>query len=322
MKPRTKLFAALAVAAAIAGFLPLAFGGGEPASAQQIAWPSGPWYVSSGDVRLRSTTAQVLVEAGTLAEPGLAGRLDTDTGVRLPTGDELQLVIGGAEGALVTGTQFRISGNARLYLNTGGTDALPAIANLTFTDTGFRWPADNIVTIVTNGTERLRVTDSQVTVAASGSETAPATVAAGGDADTGLFSPTQNLLGVTAGGVGFHVQTGSVQTTDATPTAVITIALADETAYDLDTVCVVRDQAATSAQRGMYHRFSGWHRDAAAAPAQQGATQTLGTDLETTAGMNVTHVASGNNVQVLGTGIAATTMRWRCRAFITYASTT
>jgi hypothetical protein len=110
------------------------------------------------------------------------------------------------------------------------------------------------------------------------------------------------------GGSELNVTTGAVQTTDATPTQLKTVTLADNSVYWFEAHVIGRDTAGT--ERAFYIRQARAHRQAAGA-ATLGTIQAPVTD-ETNAGLDATFTASGNDVRVTVTGLAATTINWTC----------
>jgi hypothetical protein len=118
---------------------------------------------------------------------------------------------------------------------------------------------------------------------------------------------TTNLVWDTASTMGtLGAQRSSLQTTDATPTAVATIPLSANTAYSAAVVCL--GDTSTHSARAMY-RLTGLVYRAGAGAAQQGATVDNGT-VESAAAWDCTLGVSGNNLVVTATGAAATTINW------------
>ncbi len=100
------------------------------------------------------------------------------------------------------------------------------------------------------------------------------------------------------------------QTTDATP---VVAAYFDATQYPLDAfffevkvVAVYSD----GSKMATYWRQAAFRASASGAVTQVGSTRTVVTDNEDTSSMDVTVAASGNQIQVTVTGVAATTINW------------
>ena len=99
-----------------------------------------------------------------------------------------------------------------------------------------------------------------------------------------------------------------VQTTNATPTTLSTIVLADDTTYVIEARIVARDTGGT--KRASYVRTVMAHRQSAGSATLGGAGIEADFTDETTAAWDATFVVSGNNVLVQVTGEAATTIDW------------
>jgi hypothetical protein len=111
--------------------------------------------------------------------------------------------------------------------------------------------------------------------------------------------------GATANAV---IEYGYAQTTDATPTTILTYALADNTLYLIEATFTGRDQAGT--HRCAYGRFAVAYRQSAGSATLQGSVQATFSDVETTAGLDATITVSGNNLLFRVTGLASTTINW------------
>lgn len=102
------------------------------------------------------------------------------------------------------------------------------------------------------------------------------------------------------------IKTSTVVTTDATP-GNSNLTPPTNVVWDVLVTVAARDRAGT--ERASYRRQALFYR-AAGATTQQGATATIGTDIETSAGLGVTMQTATNDVQVSVTGLAATTIDW------------
>lgn len=101
-------------------------------------------------------------------------------------------------------------------------------------------------------------------------------------------------------------RTTTVNTTTATP-GNSNITLPTDVVWDVLVTIVARGTA--GAERATYRRRALVYR-ASGTAAQQGTTQTIGTDIETSAGLDVSVQVAGNDVQATVTGLAATTIDW------------
>lgn len=105
----------------------------------------------------------------------------------------------------------------------------------------------------------------------------------------------------------------TVATTDATPTLLWEMTLADNTAYDVDFSIVARRTDGT-AGRARYKRNVLVYREAAGIATIQGSVVTPTADVESAAGWDVTvQIDGANKLQVLVTGAAASAIRWQGR---------
>jgi len=111
--------------------------------------------------------------------------------------------------------------------------------------------------------------------------------------------------GATANAV---IEYGYAQTTDATPTTILTYALADNTLYLIEATFTGRDQAGT--HRCAYGRFAVAYRQSAGSATLQGSVQATFSDVETTAGLDATITVSGNNLLFRVTGLASHIINW------------
>lgn len=101
-------------------------------------------------------------------------------------------------------------------------------------------------------------------------------------------------------------KTTTVNTTTATP-ATSGLTLPTNVVWGVTVTVVARDQA--SADRAVYQRFALVYRVAGSA-VQEGVTQTIGTDIETNAGLDATLSVTGNDVIVTVTGLTSVTFDW------------
>ena len=101
----------------------------------------------------------------------------------------------------------------------------------------------------------------------------------------------------------------TVQTTDATATQAISLALPDESLFRVEARIVAK--SSDTSERAMYHRTALVYRDAAGSATIQGSVVATSADVEVTAGMEGTITVNGNSVRVTVTGVAATTIDWK-----------
>lgn len=105
-----------------------------------------------------------------------------------------------------------------------------------------------------------------------------------------------------------YTRTFTVQTTDAsTVSPAWTLAMGDTRVWGVSMVVIARDQAGSA--RALYRRYMLAYREGGGATVQ-GSVETVGTDIETSAGLNATLGTSGNNIGGTITGLAATTIDW------------
>ena len=117
-------------------------------------------------------------------------------------------------------------------------------------------------------------------------------------------------------GNGASIETASVATTDGTVTTVWSKVLADSTVYELDITLVGRRSG--TAGRAVYRRRVTAYVEAGTLTV--GSPDTVGTDLESTAGYDITIASTGTTVQVKATGASSHTMAWTARVAIASAS--
>lgn len=117
-------------------------------------------------------------------------------------------------------------------------------------------------------------------------------------------------------GSGASIETASVATTDGTVTTVWSKALADSTVYELDITLVGRRSG--TAGRAVYRRRVTAYVEAGTLTV--GSPDTVGTDLESTGGYDITIASTGTTVQVKATGAVGHTMAWTARVSIASAS--
>lgn len=110
-------------------------------------------------------------------------------------------------------------------------------------------------------------------------------------------------------GSALFVATGAVQTTDASTTTAISIALADTFIYFLEVTILARDTAGVD--RALYSKKALVYREGGGATLE-GAVQDLHADVETAgaAAWDADIAVAGNNVVVSVTGANATTINW------------
>ena len=99
------------------------------------------------------------------------------------------------------------------------------------------------------------------------------------------------------------------QTTTASATQAISLALPDEAAFRVEAKVVAK--SSDTVERAMYHKTALVYRDAAGSATIQGSVIDTSADVEVTGGMNATITVNGNSVRVTVTGIAATTIDWK-----------
>lgn len=101
-------------------------------------------------------------------------------------------------------------------------------------------------------------------------------------------------------------KTTTINTTDANPKN-SDLTIPANTLWGVTVTVVGRDQA--NSERASYRRYALVYR-AGAGAVQEGATQTIGTDIETKAGLDTTLSVTGNEVRVTVTGLTSVTFDW------------
>lgn len=133
-----------------------------------------------------------------------------------------------------------------------------------------------------------------------------------------LTSPAINTPVITSPsyGNGASEETATATTTDGTVTTVWSKALADNTVYELAITLVGR--RTDSAGRAVYRRrVMIYVQDGS---VTVGSPDTIGTDVETTAGYDITIDNSTLTARVRATGNAGHTIKWNARVQIASAS--
>jgi hypothetical protein len=100
----------------------------------------------------------------------------------------------------------------------------------------------------------------------------------------------------------------TLQTTDATPTAMASVPLADNTVYYLRAEVAYRDTAGV--ERGVLSAVACVYRQGGGSATLQGTQQVLHPDVKTSGTAALAIVVSGNNAVLQATGIVATTIDW------------
>lgn len=110
--------------------------------------------------------------------------------------------------------------------------------------------------------------------------------------------------------------TSTVQTTDATQTPILSLALPDESAYSIN--AQITGKQSTTAGRAAYLRHALVYRDGGGgATVQTGVTDL--SSIEVDAGWNGTIIVSSNSAQVAVTGENAKTVNWKARTEVVSA---
>ena len=133
---------------------------------------------------------------------------------------------------------------------------------------------------------------------------------------TGAEVLTNKTLTAPSWGNGASIETAAIATTDATATVCWSKELADSTVYELDITLVGRRSG--TAGRAVYRRRVTAYVEAGTLTV--GSPDTVGTDLESTAGYDITIASTGTTVQVKATGASGHTMAWTARVAIASAS--
>lgn len=134
---------------------------------------------------------------------------------------------------------------------------------------------------------------------------------------TGAETLTNKTLTSPSWGNGASIETATAATTDGTVTTVWSKTLADNTVYELDVTLVGR--RTDSAGRAVYRRRVTVYVEGGSVTV--GTPDTIGTDLESTAGYDITINNSGTSIRVRATGNAGHSIRWNARVAIASAST-
>jgi len=98
-------------------------------------------------------------------------------------------------------------------------------------------------------------------------------------------------------------------TTSGVANGVWTIAMPSNALWSVAMVCIANDTTGGN-ERAQYRRHMLAYRKAGGAATIQGATETVGTDVETNATLDATLGVSGNDIGSSVTGLAATTLDW------------
>lgn len=134
---------------------------------------------------------------------------------------------------------------------------------------------------------------------------------------TGTETLTNKTLTSPSLGNGGSFETATAQTTDGTVTTVWSKALTDNTVY-LVTVTLVGRRAST-AGRATYKRQVLVYVEGGSLTL--GTPDVIGTDVESTAGYDITIDNSGTTLRVRATGASSHTIRWNALVEIASAST-
>ena len=111
--------------------------------------------------------------------------------------------------------------------------------------------------------------------------------------------------------------TSTVTTTDATQTAILTLALPDESAYAVNTHIVGKDTATTN--RAAYLKHALVYRDGGGGATVQTGVSDVST-IESNAAWNGTIIVSSNSASVAVTGAAGVTVKWKARTEVLAAA--
>lgn len=103
----------------------------------------------------------------------------------------------------------------------------------------------------------------------------------------------------------------NVSTFDATPVAAWTFPLQSATTYSVEATLVAVSDDQT--HRASYKRHALVSRTGSAAAVLNGASQAIGTDAETDAGLDAAFDVSGNNVRLMVTGLPTPNFTWEAR---------
>ncbi len=101
----------------------------------------------------------------------------------------------------------------------------------------------------------------------------------------------------------------SITTSNATPTSIWSFALSNDTTYavEADVVCVNAD----GSQRGSFKRKAMVSRTGPGAAVLDPASQVVGTDAKTDPGLDAAFAVSGNDVDLMVTGLASPNVSWK-----------
>lgn len=255
---------------------------------------------------------------GQLLAVRTAAYAPTPTQIRQMYNDERALLIGGTP-ALLGGTSNNITALASnvaagtLAAGTGdGVSVFARLGRVQYLDGASGGAAignDAITALSASGPHLLVGTAAGAGVIGDGVIARDLMVPAGRP----RASPTDGPGVVTCRGV----------TTDATPTDLTPrIAIGEREAVTLDVTVQARTYGAASTQGGSYRRLARYVRDAGGSVTLAGSVQTIGTDQETTAGMDVALAidTTAQTVAVRVTGVAATRMVWVARVVVTRIS--
>lgn len=146
-------------------------------------------------------TKSLLLANGSSNEPAIAFTADTNTGVYHIANDVMGVVAGGGEVMRIAACNLIA---ARPFMLSDGSSNAPALTFSADTNTGVYRPSADMMTLVTGGTDTMRLTKTDITTTRpfllpDGSTSLPG-LTFSSESNTGLYRPTSNTLGVAVDG--------------------------------------------------------------------------------------------------------------------------
>ncbi|MBP7339645.1 LamG-like jellyroll fold domain-containing protein [Niveispirillum sp.] len=287
-------------------------------AATQAAGSVGTLNCTGAELRIGAGLSGVAAWGGGVVMAGVSAYAPTPAQIRRMFEDERALIVGGTP-ATLGGTSNSVTalaandGAGTLAVGTGdGVSIFAGLGRVQYLDGasgGAAIGSDTIVSVSASGPHLLIGTAAGAGLISDGVIARDRMVPAGRP----RVSPVDGPGVVTMRGV----------TTDATPTDLTPrIAIGEREAVTLDVTVQARTYGAASTQGGVYRRLARYIRDDGGNVTLTGSVQTIGTDQETTAGMDVT-LSIDTGAQTITprvTGVAATRIVWTARITITRIS--
>jgi hypothetical protein len=200
------------------------------------------------------------------------------------------------------------------FLVNGTSGTIPKFGFTGDSDTGMGYDGSsgNII-FIGDGTENMRISSTYVSTArraavGDGTAASPA-YSFGTDTDTGYYRKAANTPSMVAGGIERYSLAGTVTTTDATTTTVVTVSTATGVNYQICWYVVGRSSTGAVGTYTCQSRVKN-------VGGVVTTTHVTISASEEVAAWNVTSSTSGTNVLLRVVGVAATTINWKVWADI------